>query len=216
MVEDGVDVGWEHALIGIVHLHGGVRPPKEGLRHIGAVVQPTFDFEIGTAGTQREPCHSLLMEHLFHFAHPYADRTIGVLLNAGVNRHEGRGAVMLRPVELDAARYPRTCKSYKGRFDDVIVIDEMTLCYLVVCHLHPTAQFGQHHHLDILVLQPDGEVLLVDFLIRHRLNDGIGIDHTTASLIDSFLQKHRVFLWFPHLVCGNSHQFSPSFYHFLF
>ena len=38
MVEHGVDVGREHALVLIVHLHGGVGPPEEGLRHVGAVV----------------------------------------------------------------------------------------------------------------------------------------------------------------------------------
>ena len=72
MIEHCVDVGWEHTLISIVHIHSRIGPPQEGLRHVGAVVEAAFDFQIGTAWTQGKACHTLLMEHLLHFAYPYA------------------------------------------------------------------------------------------------------------------------------------------------
>ena len=179
MIEHSIDVRWEHTLIGIIHLHCGVGPPKEGLWHIGTVVQTALDFQVGTARTQREACHSLLVEHFFHFAHPYTHATVGILLNASVNRHVGSGTVMLRPIELNAARDPRAGESHKGRLDDMVVIHKVATGNLVVGHLHAATQFGQHHHLDILVLQPDGQILFIHLLVRHGLNDGIGIDHTT-------------------------------------
>ena len=51
MIEYGIDVWWENALIGIVYIHCRVSPPQEGLRHIGSVIETALDFQIGTAGT---------------------------------------------------------------------------------------------------------------------------------------------------------------------
>ena len=87
--------------------------------------------------------------------------------------------MVLGPVELNATTNPRTKQTYEGRLDDVVVIDKVTLCNLVVGHLYATAQLRQYHHLDVLVLNPDGQIVLVHLLVAHRLNDGIGIDHTT-------------------------------------
>ena len=87
--------------------------------------------------------------------------------------------MVLRPVELDAATNPWTKQTYEGRLDDVVVVDEVALGNLVVRHLHATAQLGQYHHLDIFVLQPYRLILLVHLLVGYRLDDRVGIDHTT-------------------------------------
>ena len=43
MVEDGIHIGREDALIGIVHLNGRIRPPQERLGQIGGVsVDPVY------------------------------------------------------------------------------------------------------------------------------------------------------------------------------
>ena len=152
------------------------------------------------------------MEHLFHLAHPYADRAIGILLDAGVNGHIGRRTVVLRPVELDSATDPWPCQTYKGGLDDMVKVHEMALGNLVIGHLHTTAQFWQYHHLDILILNPDGQIVLVNLLVAHRLNDGVWIYHSTRTLINSLFQEHRVFLWFTDLISRNRNQFSPCFY----
>ena len=119
--------------------------------------------------------------------------------------------MVLRPVELDATTDPRTCQSDEGWFDDVVIVDEVALFDLVVCHLHATAQFGQNHHLDILVFQPYGLIVLIDFLVGYRLDDRVGIDHSRRALIDTFLQEHRILLGFSDLVCWYGHQRFPSF-----
>ena len=71
MIEYGIDIWREHTLVIIVHSHGRVRPPEESLRHVGAVVELTLDFQVSLAWAQGKACHTLLVEHLFCFAHPY-------------------------------------------------------------------------------------------------------------------------------------------------
>ena len=179
MIEHSIDVRREDALISIVHLDGRISPPQEGLRHVGTVVHAALDFQVGAAGAQGETSHTLLVEHLLHLAHPHADAAIGILLDAGINGHEGGRTVVLWPVELDATTDPRTRQSHEGRLDDVVVIDEVALGYLVISHLYATTQLRQYHHLDVLVLNPDGQIVLVHLLVAHRFDDGVGIDYTT-------------------------------------
>ena len=71
MIEDGIHVRGEHALIGIVHLNGGIGPPQEGLGQRCAVADAPLNLKIGAAGTQREARHALLMEHALHLVHPH-------------------------------------------------------------------------------------------------------------------------------------------------
>ena len=98
----------------------------------------------------------------------------------------------------------------------MIVIHEVALFDLVVGHLDTSTQFWQDHHHDILVLDKHGLVVLVHFLVADRLNDGIRINHSTRTLIDTLLQKHRVLLWCSYLIGGYRNYFSPSFYHIFF
>ena len=121
--------------------------------------------------------------------------------------------MVLRPVELNAATDPRTCQTYEGGLDDVVVVYEMALLDLVVGHLHTTAQLGQDHHLEVLVLDIDGVVLLVDTLVADALDDGIGIYHTATALIHAVLKEYGVLLRCTHLVGGDGHLLSPCFYH---
>ena len=213
MVEHGIDVGWEHALVVVVHLYGGVGPPKEGLGHVGAVVEHALDFEVGAAGTQGEAGHAFLVEHFLHLAHPYGHRTVGIVGNGGVDGHEGRWTVMLGPVELDATADPRTGEAHQCGFHHVVVIHEMTFLDFVVGHLHPTAQLGQYHHLDVFVLEPDGQVIFVFLRVADRLYHGVGIHHARRSLVDALLQKNGIFLCLPNGIGWYAHQLPPSFYH---
>ena len=179
MIEHGVYIRWEHTLIGIVHLDGRIGPPKEGLRQIRTVTNSTLNLEIGAARTQRKARHTLLVEHPLHLVHPDGHRVVFILHNGTVDRHKGTGTVVLRPVELDATRDPRSCKTHQCRFDDVVIIDEMALFDLVVSHLDASAQLRQDHHLDILVLDINGLIFLVDLLVADRLNHRVRINHTT-------------------------------------
>ena len=178
MIEHGIHVGWEHALVGIVHLYRRIRPPQEGLRQVRAVRHPTLNLQIGTSGAQRKARHSLLMEHPLHLVDPYCHGAILILHDGGVHRQISAGAVVLGPVELNAARNPGSGKTDQGRLDDVVVIHEVTLLDFVIRHLDTAAQLRQYHHLDILILEIDGLPLLVGLLVADGLDDGVGVDHS--------------------------------------
>ena len=213
MIEHGIDIRRKHTLVGIVHLHGGIGPPEEGLRQRRTVRHATLNLQIGTAGTQRETSHPLLVEHALHLVHPHRHGAVLVLNDGGIDGHKGRWTMVLGPVELDAARYPGTRQSDECRLDDMVVIDEVALPQLVVGHLDATAQLRQYHDLDILILQVDGLPVFVYFLVTNRLDDGVRIHHTTRALIDPLLQEHRILLRFACLIGRNGYNFPPSFYH---
>ena len=107
MVENGIDVGWEHTLVLIIHLHGRIGPPKESLRQRRTVAHAPLYFKIGTTGTKRKARCPFLMKHTLHLVHPYRHAPILILHDGGINRHIGRGTVVLRPVKLNAAADPR-------------------------------------------------------------------------------------------------------------
>ena len=213
MVKHGIDVLREHTLVIIVHCYSRVGPPKESLRHVGAIIETTLDFEISLARTKCESSHTLLMEHLFHLVHPYGNRAILILLDGAIHWEIGTWTMVLRPVELNATADPRTSQPHQCRFDDMIIIYKVTLLDLIVCHLHTTAQLGQNHHLDVFILNPDGMPLLIHLFIADTLDDRIRINHTTRTLINSFFQENRILLRGSHLIGWNHHCFSPSFYH---
>ena len=73
MIEHGIDIGWEHTLIGIVHLDSWVGPPQECLRQIGTIAYTTLNLEISTAWAQRKASHTLLVEHALHLVYPNGD-----------------------------------------------------------------------------------------------------------------------------------------------
>ena len=212
MIEHGIDIGWKHTLVGIVNLDSGIGPPQEGLRQIGAIANATLNFEISTTRAQGKACHTLLVEHTLHLVYPYGDRAILVLDNGAINGHVGGWTMVLRPVKLDATANPRTSQAYQCGLNHMVVIHKVALLNLVVSHLHASAQFGQYHHLDILVLDINGLVLLIHLLVAHRLDNGIRIYHATGTLINTFFQEHRVLLGLSYFVSRNSHDFSPSFY----
>ena len=213
VVEHRIDVGREHALVMVVHRYGRVCPPQEGLGHIGAVIKHAFDFEVSASRTQGEACHAFLVEHPFHLAYPYRYASVGILFDGAIYRHIRAGAVVLRPVEFDAARNPRSGKPYQSGLDDMVVIDKVAFLDFIVCHLYASAQFGEHHDLDVLVLQINRMIGLVGLLVGNGFDDRVGINHAAASLIDTFLQKYRVLFGFPHFVGRDNHIFFPSFYH---
>ena len=194
VVEHRVDVWREHALVMVVNCHGRVGPPQERLRHVGAVIHRALYLKIGMSRPQSESCHALLMEHALHLAHPHRHAAVAVVLYGRVNGHVGAGAVMLRPVELDASRNPGACQTHQCRLYHVVVVDKVALAYLVVSHLHASAQFGQNHHLYIFVLNEDNLIFLVGFLVGNRLDHGIWINHSARTLIHSLFKKDRIFL----------------------
>ena len=95
----------------------------------------------------------------------------------------------------------------------MVVIDKVAFLDFIVCHLYASAQFGEHHDLDVLVLQINRMIGLVGLLVGNGFDDRVGINHAAASLIDTFFQEYRVLFGFPYFVGRDNHIFFPSFYH---
>ena len=107
------------------------------------------------------------MEHPLHLAHPYGNASVSILLNVGVHGHKRAGSVVLWPVELYSARYPRSCQSHECWLYDMVVVDEVPLANFVVCHLYASAEFRQHHYLYVFILKEYGVILLVGLLVGY-------------------------------------------------
>ena len=167
MVEHGIDIRREYALIVIIHRYGRIRPPQKGLRYFGTVVKYSFDFKKSMSGTKCKTCHSLLMKHTFHFIYPYRDASVGIFLNSRIHGHISTGAMMLRPVKFDTTRNPRSCKSHQSRLYHMIIINKMTLSDFIIGHLHTSTQFRQNHHFDIFVFDKNSIVFLIHLFIGH-------------------------------------------------
>ena len=213
MVEHCIHIGWKYTLIVIVHFYGRVCPPQEGLWQGGTIAHLSLYFQECTSRTKCKTGHSLLMKHPLHFVYPNGYTSILVLFYLTINGQIGRRTVVLRPIELNTSRNPRAGQAYQSRFNHMIVVDKMTLLYLIVSHLDTSTQFRQNHHFDIFVLQIYGTILLITFFIGYRFNNRVWIDYPTATLIYSFLQKDRILFGGAYLIGRNHHRFLPSLYH---
>ena len=165
VIKHRIDIGREHALVRIVHLNRGIGPPEERLGQAGAVAYTTLYLKIRAAGAQRETCCTLLVEHPLHLVHPHCHTAVLVLDDVTIDWQEGRGSVVLRPVELNAAADPRSRQPNECRLNHMVIIHEMTLFDFVVGHLDAPAQLRQYHHLDIFIFQPHGLPFLVNLLV---------------------------------------------------
>ena len=215
VVEHSIDVGREHRVVMVVHHHGGIGPPQEGLRERSAVIDLHLYFDISLARMEREALHPFGAEHPFHFVAPHGLASVGILLYGEIRRKERGGTVMLRPVELDAAGNPRAGESHQCRFHHLVVIDEMTFLHLVVCHVDASAQFGQNHHLDIFVLDEQGMIEFVRLFVRNLLDYRIRVHRTATALIHPLFEEDGVLLLFSYLVGGKQDIFLPCT-HFTF
>ena len=85
-------------------------------------------------------------------AAPHRDRAIVAAFNFHFNRHECRRTMMLRPIELYPAGNPWPRKSNQGWLNNILSIEEVVSIYLVEADVDSSADLGQHHHANILIL----------------------------------------------------------------
>ena len=101
---------------------------------------------------------------------------------------------MLWPVELDATADPRTAEADERRLDHMIVVHEIIVVRFIVRTLDTSTELWENHHLQIFIFEPDCVIRLVLLLIINLLNRRIRIDSSGASLVDTLLQEHRIFI----------------------
>ena len=211
VVIDGAHVRREDGLRIVVDGHSGVGPPQERLRQARAVVELSLDFDVGAVGIDGEGHLALGAVHLIDLGELDRAAAVLILRDAPVGRRVGRRAVMLRPVELDAAGDPRADQAHQRRLDDLVVVDEVIAVGLVVGALDAAAQLGQHHHADVVVLQPHRGIGLIDLLVEDLVDDRQRIHLAAGALIDALFQEHGVFVRLADAVGGQRDPLHPDF-----
>ena len=192
VVEHGVHVGREHALVVVVGVHRRVGPPEEGLGVGQAVLHPHPHFQHGLVRAQGEAGGALHARDALDLAAPQGHGAVRVGLDGPLHRSVGAGPVVLGPVELDPAADPGAGQAHQGGLDHVVVVDEGIAVGLVQGHVDPAAQPGQHHHLQVAVLQEHRLVRLRPGLVEHLVDERQRVDRPRGALVDPLLQEHRV------------------------
>ena len=134
---------------------------------------------------------------------PKAQRLNALLRHAPVLGGKGGGAVVLGPVELDAPGNPRSGKTHQGRLDNFVIIDEVIPVGFVVGALNATAQLGQHHHANIIILQEHGGIGLIGFFIQDFVHHRQGIHLAAGALVHALFQEHGVLVRLTNAIGGN-------------
>ena len=138
------------------------------------------------------PDHALHPVHRFVLAQPDGAAAVGVLFDRVLDRHEGGGTVVLRPVELHAAGDPRAQQTDQRRLDDVLAVEEVVAVRLVQADVDAAADLRQDHQPDVFVLEVDCLVWLVELLVANPVGEGIRIHLAAAALIDPLVEEHRI------------------------
>ena len=103
MIEHSIYIGWEHRMVMVIHHHGRIGPPQECLRKCCTIINLHINFNISLTRIECKTLHPFGTEHALHFITPDRFTAVGILLDRKIGRQKSRGAVMLRPVELDSS-----------------------------------------------------------------------------------------------------------------
>src|ERR1051325_10820740 len=109
----------------------------------GPIVGTHFQFNYGTVRMQADAVHSFHARHWIMVAAPYGLRTVSVFFDAGINREESCRAMMLRPIEFDAAANPWACQANEGGLNHGLIIDEIKAVGFVLDGVNSSADFRQ-------------------------------------------------------------------------
>ena len=127
--------------------------------------------------------------------HPRRHAAVVAALDGDFDGHERRGAVVLRPVELHAAREPRTGKPHERGLDDIVAVEEVVVVVgLVLPDVDAPADFGKEDDARVVVFERHGVVFLHYRLVHHLVDERYGIDLPARALVDALLEEHRVLL----------------------
>ncbi len=119
---------------------------------------------------------------------------------------------MLRPVKLDTARNPRTCKTDKRRLYYLIIINRVVIIRLIENTLYSSAYLGQNHNKQVFIFQIYRRVHLIRLFVRNAFAHRVRINASRASLINSFFEKHRYLTVIAYFICRDCNVLDAYFY----
>ena len=118
-------------------------------------------------------------------ADPDRLRAILVRGETPVDRHRGRGAVVVREVPFDAAGYPRAEHSDERGLYDMLAVERLESGRLVREVEEVPAVLGEKPHLEPVVLERQVLVRLVELLVVQNVLHRIRVDAPLRALVDA-------------------------------
>ena len=207
MVGHVIDVGREKALVSFVHARRDISPPKEFLGEWRPIVCADLQFKKCAAGMEANTMHAFHASHRIMIAAPNGLGTVGMVFNFKIDRQEGCRAMMLRPIEFDAAGNPWTSETDEGRLDDGLVINRIVAVCFVLQNVNAAANFREDKRANKFVFDPDRFPSAIDRLFSDAIGEWQGIYFATAALVNAFFQEHRVFIRRSREISGNDKVF---------
>jgi hypothetical protein len=123
---------------------------------------------------------------------PDDDLLVARALDVRLDRQERGRTMVLRPVELDAARDPRAGEPDECRLDDVVAVEEVVVARLVVADVDPPAEFGQEHEPDPAVLEVDRAPLARGTRRRDAVDERDRVDPPARALVHPAVEEERI------------------------
>ena len=146
MIGHAGDTGREKRLVALVDSHGRVGPPEKRLSQRRAIGDANLQFHPRMAGPEADAVHAFEPRKRIMITQPNGLGAVGIFLDGVIDRQKRRRTVVLRPVELDAARHPRSGQSNKRRFDHRLPVNQVVAVRFVLHDVNASADLGQDHH----------------------------------------------------------------------
>ena len=212
MVEDGMYVGRKDRLCMIVDGDCRIGPPEECLRFWRSIVQLDVDFQVRFPWMECEASRHFRAIDAVDFTDVDGFAAVGMMLDGIFDRAKGVRAMVLGPIEFDAAGNPGAGQSNQGWFDDAVVVDEIVVIGFIECAVDAPTEFRHDFDVEVFVLKKHDVVGYWLFIVLNLVYNGIGVYFARTALIDAFLQKHGVFVWFTNTIGWNFDLLFPDVY----
>ena len=209
---DVMHIRREHQPVLLIHGHGGVFPPQEGVPGGRAVVHLHPGIEPCFSGTQAYAYHALHTVQRLVFAHPHRNGAVFFFLHLYVHGHIGAGPVVAGPVEFQTAGDPAAQQADQRGLHHVLPVEEVVAGAFIHGGVDAAAQFGHKLDLQIFVFQRDdaeGLFGTVDPIHPHDHLIGIGI--AAGALMHPVFREHGHFFSGGRIIGGHQANFIRNF-----
>jgi hypothetical protein len=148
--------------------------------------------------------HALHAGHGIMIAAPNRLGAVSMRFNFEFDGQESGRAMMLRPIEFDAAGNPWTGKADERGLDDGLAVNRVVAVCFVLQDMDTAANFREHKRADEFVFDPYGFPFAVNGFFSNAIRERQRVYFAAAALVNAFLEKHRAFVRRGWEISGNN------------
>ena len=203
VVGDIVDISGKKTLIVLMDSRGHIRPPEEGLRERGPIVESSAKLHERAAGAEADAVHTLQAVQRIMLGLPNSEASPTLVFDCDIGGQIGPGAVVLGPVELHAAGNPWPSEADQRGLDDILTIEKVVVAVsFVLTQKNAAADFRQHDQPHEFVFQTRRDIIhrLRRLVLIHLIDERHRINLAARSLIDPLFKENRILFWFAEAV----------------